>query len=643
MMILAAIMAGLSPCTPGYAHPLDSLTSDEIKSAVAILRAEGVARSGTRFPLVKLAPPLKADVWNWTGGHVERRALVVMRHNGVVTEAVVDLARRTVLTAAQRRNVQTPIVPEEWSRAIALVKADKRWRAAMLARGISEARGIFCDALSTGPATRPEPRRLVKVPCYDARTTTNVYGKPIEGVMALVDLDADAVLEVRDTGVVPVSKDDPSLEQERQSRLQEALRPITASPPRAVNFTIDRNIVQWSNWSFHLSFDQRVGPIISTVRYSDSGRLRPILYQGHVSELFVPYMDAHPNWSFRAYMDVGEYGFGSLASKLQAGGDCPEGAMMLSVTMASFSGDPFKASDVMCLFERNTDVPLWRRAEIVSGSHEVRQDIELVLRTIPTVGNYDYVYDWVFNQKGEIRVDVGATGIAAAKGVAEARIDQAATGTFSGALVSPFLIAPDHDHFLAFRFDLDVDGQLNSFVRESVVPKTEGNKKERGASWVRTSNVERTELSLKPAHVPQLWRVQNNSARTNLGYRPSFEIQGGHSATSLLPETDLRQRRAAFSGRPLWITRYKPDELYASGDYPNQSAEFDGLPVYVNGEALEDQDLVAWYTMGFHHVTRPEDWPVLPTVRHSVTLRPHRFFDRNPGLNIPRSSGRPVQ
>jgi primary-amine oxidase len=51
---------------------------------------------------------------------------------------------------------------------------------------------------------------------------------------------------------------------------------------------------------------------------------------------------------------------------------------------------------------------------------------------------------------------------------------------------------------------------------------------------------------------------------------------------------------------------------------------------------VNGRDLVVWYNLGFHHVTRPEDWPVLPTVRHSLTLRPHRFFVRNPGMEVAR-------
>ena len=42
---------------------------------------------------------------------------------------------------------------------------------------------------------------------------------------------------------------------------------------------------------------------------------------------------------------------------------------------------------------------------------------ELVVRWISTVGNYDYIFDWVFHDNGTIGIDAGATGIEAVKGV----------------------------------------------------------------------------------------------------------------------------------------------------------------------------------------------------------------------------------
>ena len=41
----------------------------------------------------------------------------------------------------------------------------------------------------------------------------------------------------------------------------------------------------------------------------------------------------------------------------------------------------------------------------------------LVVRWISTVGNYDYIFDWIFHENGTIGVDAGATGIEAVKGV----------------------------------------------------------------------------------------------------------------------------------------------------------------------------------------------------------------------------------
>ncbi len=52
--------------------------------------------------------------------------------------------------------------------------------------------------------------------------------------------------------------------------------------------------------------------------------------------------------------------------------------------------------------------------------------------------------------------------------------------------------------------------------------------------------------------------------------------------------------------------------------------------------AIANTDLVAWYTVGFHHIPRPEDWPTMPVVWHSFELRPIGFFKRNPALDLPK-------
>jgi primary-amine oxidase len=51
--------------------------------------------------------------------------------------------------------------------------------------------------------------------------------------------------------------------------------------------------------------------------------------------------------------------------------------------------------------------------------------------------------------------------------------------------------------------------------------------------------------------------------------------------------------------------------------------------------SIKNTDVVVWYTMNYHHVPRPEDWPVMPVSRISFALKPLGFFDRNPALDVP--------
>nr|MBA3368545.1 hypothetical protein [Geodermatophilaceae bacterium] len=53
--------------------------------------------------------------------------------------------------------------------------------------------------------------------------------------------------------------------------------------------------------------------------------------------------------------------------------------------------------------------------------------------------------------------------------------------------------------------------------------------------------------------------------------------------------------------------------------------------------SIEDTDIVLWYVFGLHHITRPEDWPVMPADIVSFQLKPAGFFDRNPALDLPPS------
>ena len=654
LVALLVTMKGMSPAPaqnadgPPY-HPMDALTVEEVLETVKLLRQHGHADDTTRFPEITLKELPKEKMLAWrTGMPFERRAFVVSRHGGETFETVVDLTAGRIESRRPVAGVQPAIMNEEWERAQALVKQDPRWIAAMKKRDIADLDAVYCAPMSAGRLSgeEDEKRRLFKVPCYDTRAAPgNPYGRPIEGVIAVVDVDRNEVATVVDSGAVrvppPLGKDEAPAERTYRS----PMKPVLVFSPAGVNYSIRGGLnVTWQNWSFHVRAERRFGPVFSLVTYSDGGTTRSVAYQMMLSEMFVPYMDPDPNWAFRTPMDAGEFGLGYLASSLAPGRDCPRHSTFISVVMPSDTGGLFKVDRGLCVFERNTGDPLWRHATDQGDRVFGRPYVELVVRMIPTIGNYDYVVDWIFTQHGNIRVRVGATGYDAVKTVRTRNMkDQtAAEDTRYGELIAPNTVAIYHDHLFAFRLDLDVDGTGNTLIRDRAVPVRLPEANARRSIWkLERSEIER-EGPVRPTGHDEIFRVVNPQKSTPLGHRPGYQIEPGHGTLSLLSDDDLPQRRAAFSAERLWLTRYRPDELFASGRYANQSRGGEGLPAYVQDEeAATDTDIVLWYTVGFHHITKTEDWPILSTRWHEFTLRPFNFFGQNPSLDVAPRFARP--
>ncbi len=453
-------------------HPLDPLSADEISRAITVIANSGRVNRETRATIVTLQEPEKAAVLDHKLGLPPRReAFAVLRIDGETYEVVIDLGTETLDSWTHVVNVQSAIQSEEWAKAQTTVKEDPRWQDAMRARGYTAFNDIFCESLSAGYFAVPEEegRRLLKMPCYDiTNARVNIYARPIEGVIAVFDLDAGEMIELIDEGVVPVGATLHELGEETAPPLADKMRPVRTEAPLGWNFTIDQRMVTWQGWSFHLGFDQRFGPVISLVTHQDEGRERMVMYQGFISEVFVPYMDDTPSWAYRTYLDAGEFGLGSLASPLAASTDCPADAVFLDATLASPSGHATTRERVLCVFERDPGAPLWRHHESLTGVEESRPSTELVVRAIPSVAHYDYILDWVFTQGGEIRMNIGATGIDSVKALAPDDGGEAiaATSGHHGTTVAADLLAINHDHFFSLRLDLDVDGSNNRFVRE---------------------------------------------------------------------------------------------------------------------------------------------------------------------------------
>ena len=632
--------------TESAKHPLDPLTAREYSAVITLLKERSYVDEVSLYPLVTLDEPAKADVLQWEPGNaVQRRAFVIVKKRSQTFEAVVDITRGKVASWKEVKGVEPGILlSEEWTNAQRIVQANRSWQEAVRKRGITNFRDVVCIPHTVGyyGIEEEEGRRLVKVTSYDSRGTKNFWGRPIEGLIAVVDHHKREVVKLIDTGVVPVPKAPVDFDENSVGKLREPAHPISIEQPQGPSFKVDGHVVSWQKWQFHFRIDPRLGLVLSTVRYNDGGKLRSILYQGSLSELFVPYMDPDVGWYFRTYMDAGEYGVGKLAASLEPGLDCPSNAVFFDAVFMDDWGEPYTQERAACLFERYAGDIAWRHYEAVNGQSEVRRQTDLVLRSISSVGNYDYIFDWVFQQNGTIKVALGTTGIEQVKAVNSRTIDDDGDGsdTAYGHMVAEHTVAINHDHFFCFRIDLDVDGQQNSFLYERLKTERLDKQSPRRSVWVVDSRTVATEQGAKlriSLEEPALWRMINPSVTGPLGYPVSYELKPKANAVSLLSPDDFPGQRAGFTDFHLWVTPHNPQERYAAGTYPNQSKGGDGLPCWTSANRpIEDTDIVLWYTIGFHHVVRAEDWPVLPTAWSEFELRPFDFFQRNPALDLPR-------
>ncbi|HVR30704.1 MAG TPA: tyramine oxidase [Thermoanaerobaculia bacterium] len=644
-LAVAALLAILLAALPAGAatHPLDALDAAEIAAAAALLRAAGHAGDATVFHTISLEEPPKEAVLAWKEGEpISRAAALTVRDRGATYEAVVDLTARRVVSFDQVPGAQPMIVLPELLAAQEIALADPRMQEGLRQRGVIDLTQLFCAPRTAGNFGRLEERerRIVKVDCFDIRgVTTNVFATPIEGLFATVDLDSRQVVEVTDLGVVPIPPGEHDFDPATLGRLRDA-KPVVQIAPLGSNVEIDGSMVRWQSWSFHLRWDMRAGAVVSLVTYHDQGRPRSILYQGSLSEIFVPYQDPTVGWYFRNYMDEGEYGIGTTVSPLQRGSDCPADAAYLPVVMGNAAGGADTLEDRVCVFERALAQPVWRHFDIVTEALESRPGTELVVRAIATVGNYDYAFDWVLDTGGAITFRGGATGIDGVKGVRATSLadPSAAEDTAWGALIAPGRVGINHDHFFSIRLDFDVDGPKNRFVRDVIAAQRMPETSPRRSLWHMHSEVAKTETEAQyrlSYEQPAMWRVESSEATNALGYPSSYMLHAEGNALPLVDEDDAPLARARFATRHLWVTPYAPDERWAAGDYPNQSEPGQGLPAWTaQGRSVEDTDIVLWYTLGFHHMPSAEDWPVYNLGWHSLTLKPYNFFDRNPALDV---------
>jgi primary-amine oxidase len=645
---------GLAP--EPRAHPLDPLSAQEIRDAAAILRRSRQLTETLRFVMISLHEPPKPPGLDFGRAPGPDRAAFIVaydRAEKMLYEAVVSLRRDALVSWTSVPDRLPSYLAEDMLAIEELVRADPGWQAAMRKRGVTDFSLAMIDPWPSGyygpqdhPAT--SPRLCRPLTWLRAAPREHGYARPVEGLVVTVDMDARTVTDVTDHGVVPVPPHPGNYAPEFMfgeanrpafTGLRTDLKTISITQPDGPSFQVDGWAVTWQKWRLRVGFNPREGLVLHQLSYTDRGRVRPIMYRAALSEMVVPYGDASPTQWNKNVFDMGEVGMGLMANSLTLGCDCLGEIFYFDGVVNDSMGEPVVIENAVCMHEEDAGIS-WKHTDFRTGDVEVRRLRRLVISTIATVGNYEYGFFWYLYTDGTIEYDVKLTGVLTTGAVAGSEQPR------WGMLVAPGLYGPNHQHFFSVRMDMSVDGENNSVYEVDSVPEPDPALNPHHNAWIARPTLLETEgTACRDADqsTARFWKIANPSVLNELGEPVAYKLMPGVTAPPMVQPGSAIYDRARFVQHSLWVTAYDPDQLYAAGRYPYQCPEPQGLPEYVADDApVADTDVVLWYTVGAHHIVRPEDWPVMPVNHAGFQLKPTGFFDGNPALDMPPSSAGPA-
>ncbi|KAM5158129.1 diamine oxidase [copper-containing]-like [Mantella aurantiaca] len=405
--------------------------------------------------------------------------------------------------------------------------------------------------------------------------------------------------------------------------------------PQGKRYRVLGNYVEYTGWSFAYRFSTSTSLQIFDIRYNDER----IAYEVSIQEAIAFYSGVTPAAMQSKALDSG-WGMGAVNHELAIGIDCPEVATYKDVHHFLDTDKPVQLKNALCIFEMPMGVPLRRHFDSdYAGGYSFYAGVEshvLVVRTISTVYNYDYIWDFLFYQNGVIEVKVHATGYIQATFFTP-------SGLNYGSKVHSHVLGNLHTHLIHYKVDLDVAGQENSFETMELKSENISNPWSPG-HFIVQSRMERTPRTSESqaafrfgSPLPRYLMFHNPNKKNAWGHGKSYRLQYNSHAHSVLPRRWHEENGVSWSRYSLAVTRHRDSEVTSSSWY-NQNDPWQPPVTFQrfihDNDNIVNQDLVAWVTVGFLHIPHSEDIPNTSTPGNAVGffLRPFNFFDEDPSV-----------
>ena len=182
------------------------------------------------------------------------------------------------------------------------------------------------------------------------------------------------------------------------------LSPPAMVQPGGSRFRIDekQKFVSWMGFEFFASTSSDSGVALHNIKFNGD----TVIYELGLQEAMVHYAGDDPTQGGQEFLDSAGY-MGLQMYELVPGYDCPAYASFIS-TISHFEESTIINQKSICIFEYTADHALQRHTD--DSRVSVSRNTYLTVRSVSTIANHDYTFDYIFYLDGTIEVKVRASG-----------------------------------------------------------------------------------------------------------------------------------------------------------------------------------------------------------------------------------------
>ena len=373
--------------------------------------------------------------------------------------------------------------------------------------------------------------------------------------------------------------------------------PVFAEANCPAESRITHDFENGARWDLCWESRVRENLVLSDVHYTPPGKEAVrVLGSARLSQLHVAYDDTDVT-----YNDVTQFGLGGSYLQTLTQADCPTGQLLNVLTRPA-----------LCLWQTEADNGF-------RTPTRATQAASVNLFSVSQVGAYAYITSWAFFDDGSFEPGIGATG-------ALQRSSADTSLPFGRVLQGdPDTLWLSHTHNYYWRLDFDLgNSAFDDTVSELRYTVDASGRRALDTEVFGTEQARRIDPDAQ-----QLWRIMDTSLSNAAGYELE-PTRNGHrfERKDIEPYTEF----------DFFVTVGNDCERFAS-----QNARFNPdclahVLEFVDGQSVQNEDIIVWNRVSFHHTPRSEDQRNMHTHWDGFLIKPVNLLGGTSGLaNQPNS------